>query len=60
MGETGFLKILLRLFCVGKGGMSKTAWPRFNAFSKNVNTVNLKFFRAHGKIYNLEKIQQAF
>ena len=34
--------------------------PRFNAFSRNVNAMNLKFFPTHGGIYKLEKIQQAF
>ena len=33
---------------------------RFNAFSRNVNSMNLKMFPAHGRIYKLEKIQQAF
>ena len=34
--------------------------PRFNAFSRTVNTINLNFFFTHGGIYKLEKIQQAF
>ena len=34
--------------------------PRFNALSRNVNTINLKIFPTHGRIYKLEKIQQAF
>ena len=34
--------------------------PRFNAFSGNVNSINLIFFPTHGGIYKLEKIQQAF
>ena len=32
--------------------------PRFNAFSRNLNTINLKNFLTHGGIL-LEKIQQA-
>ena len=28
--------------------------PRFNAFSTNVNNINLKFFPTHGRIYNFE------
>ena len=31
-----------------------------NVFSKNANDINLKFFPIHGRIYKLEKIQQAF
>ena len=34
--------------------------PRFNAFYRNVNTINLKIFPTHGGIYKLEKLQQAF
>ena len=33
---------------------------RFNAFSRNVNTINWKNLSTHGGIYKLEKIQQAF
>ena len=39
------------------------AWvkmPRFNAFSRNVNTINWKFFPTHGGIYKSEKIPQEF
>ena len=33
---------------------------RFNPFSRNVNSINLKLFSTNGGIYKLEKIQQAF
>ena len=33
---------------------------RFNAFSRNVNTINLKVFPTRGGRDKLEKIQQAF
>ena len=33
---------------------------RFNAFSRNVNAINWKFFASNGGIYKLEKTQQAF
>ena len=33
---------------------------RFNAFSRNVNTINWKIFPKHSGIYKLEKIQQTF
>ena len=33
--------------------------PRFNAFSRNVNTINLTFLLPHCGIYKLEKIQTA-
>ena len=33
---------------------------RFNAFSRNVNTITFEFFPTHGVIYKLEKIQEAF
>ena len=39
------------------------AWVRihrFNAFSRNVSTINLKIFPTHGGIYKSENIQQAF
>ena len=31
-----------------------------NVFSKNANDINFKNFPIHGRIYKLEKIQQAF
>ena len=31
-----------------------------NVFSKNANDINLKFIPIHGRLYKLEKIQQAF
>ena len=34
--------------------------PRFNAFSRNTNTIDLKVFPTHVGIYKLKKIQQAF
>ena len=33
---------------------------KFNAFSTNVNTINLKIFPTHGGIDKLERTQQAF
>ena len=33
---------------------------RFNAFSRNANTIDLKVFSTHVGIYTLEEIQQAF
>ena len=33
---------------------------RFNAISRNVNTINWKIFPTHVETYNSEKIQQAF
>ena len=32
----------------------------FNAFSRNVNTINWKFFPLHFEIYKSEKLEQAF
>ena len=35
--------------------------PRFNTFTKNVNTINLKIFPTHSGIIKVsEKIKQAF
>ena len=56
-GKQVFKKFCLD-FWVGNWGMSKM--HRFNAFSRNVNTISWKFFPIHGGMYKLEKIQQAF
>ena len=29
--------------------------PKFSSFSRNVNTINMKIFTNHGKIYRFEK-----
>ena len=42
----------------GSGGWALVKMPRFNAFSWNVNTINLNTFHTHGGIFKLEKIQQ--
>ena len=34
--------------------------PRFNAFSRNANKIDLNFFPTHEEIYRLQKIKQAF
>ena len=40
---------------VGRGGDASVKMPRFNAFSRNVNTMNLKIFLTHGGVYNFER-----
>ena len=60
-------------FCLGRNKFSKTStWSfewgtgarvkmhRFNAFSRNVDTINWNFFPTYVRIYKSEKIQQAF
>ena len=58
LGETDFQKILLGVFEWETGAWVKL--HRFNAFSRNVNTVNSKNFPKHGGINKSEKIQQTF
>ena len=63
----------LHPFCLGANRFLKnTTWSfewgtqswvkmhRFNAFSRNVNTINWKNFPTHVEIYKSEKIQEAF
>ena len=58
MGGKDFQKNFARSFEWGTGVWVKM--PRFNAFSRNVNTVNPNFFPRHSGLYKLEKIQQPF
>ena len=56
--ETRFSRNSTWSFEWGTGAWVKMR--RFNAFSRNVNIINWKFFPTNVKIYKSEKIQQAF
>ena len=58
LGETDFQKIFPGVLREELGHELKM--HRCNAFSMNVDTINLKRFPTHGVICKLEKIQQAF
>ena len=53
------LHFYVPISCWGKQIFKKTC-HRFNAFSRNVNTIYWKTFSTDSGIYKLEKIEQAF